>query len=199
MRFALDELFGERELVVFDGDLLDVVEVFGGLAELFLVAHDVGHHAGELVVVVGHDGDEVFAATEGDLAEGDLLGGLEGFADDGEGFGLGVAFGDDEVGLLEERGGDLVVVDELLDLEGVAGGDAEVVDLFGLDGDVLALAVLVAFDDLALFDGAFVRAETFWCLMRSPVLRLSWWKRISPLASVAVKSLTPKETSEIWM
>ena len=118
--FALDEFFGERELVGFDGDFFDFVEVFGWFAELFLVAHDVGHHAGELVVVVGHDGDEVLAATEGDFAERDFFGGLEGFADDGEGFGLGVAFGGDEVGFFEEGGGDVVVVDELGDFEGVA-------------------------------------------------------------------------------
>ncbi len=114
---------------------------------------------GSLSSSLGMTGDEVFAATEGDLAERDLLRGLEGLADDGEGFGLGVALGGDEVGLLEEGGGDVVVVDELGDLEVVAGGDAEVFDLFGLDGDVLAFAVLVAFDDVALFDGAFFAGD----------------------------------------
>ena len=39
------------------------------------------------------------------------------------------------------------------------GGDAEVLDLFGLDGDVLAFAVLEAFDDVSLFYGAFFAGD----------------------------------------
>ena len=105
----------------------------------------------------GCERDDVLAATEGDLGEGDLFGVLQGFADGEEGFGLRVVFGDDEVGLLEVLGVDLVLVDELRDLHGVLGGDAEVRELFGLDGDVVALGVLVAFDDLALADDGFLR------------------------------------------
>ena len=74
-------------------------------------------------------------------------------ADDGEGFGLDVVLGDDEVGLLEVLGRELVERDELRDLDGVLGGDAQVGDLGGLDGDVLALGVFVALDDLVLLDG----------------------------------------------
>ena len=54
---------------------------------------------------------------------------------------------------------DLGGVDELRDLHGVLGGDSEFGELFGLDGDVLAFAVLVAFDDLtALHHALVVRA-----------------------------------------
>ena len=41
----LDERLGEFERVFVDGDLLDVAEVLRRLAEFFLVAHGVGHHA----------------------------------------------------------------------------------------------------------------------------------------------------------
>jgi hypothetical protein len=44
-------------------------------------------------------------------------------------------------------------VDELRHLHGVLGGHPQVGQLFGLDGDVLALGVLVAFDDLGLLNG----------------------------------------------
>ena len=94
----------------------------------------------------------MLAAGEGDLGEGDLLRLLEGLADYGEGLSLGVVFRRDEVGLLEELGVDVALIDELSDLHGVLGGDAKLLELFGLDGDVLALAVLVAFDDLVLLD-----------------------------------------------
>ena len=70
-----------------------------------------------------------------------------------------VVLGDDEVGLLEELRVDLVFVDELRDLHGVLGGNAQVRELFGLDGDVLALGVFVAFDDLALADDGFLRSS----------------------------------------
>jgi hypothetical protein len=77
----------------------------------------------------------------------------EGGAYDGEGLRLHVIFGDNEVGLLQILGRDLVERDELRDLNGVLGGDAQVGDLGGLDHDVLALGVFVALDDLVLLDG----------------------------------------------
>ena len=157
--FALDEFGSEGELVLVDGDLFDFAEKFGWLAQLFVVTHDIGHHAGKVVVGGRGDGDKVLAASEGDLAEGYLLCGLESFAHYGKGLGLHVVFGDDEVWLLEEFGIDLVYVDELGDGDGVAGGDAEIFDLLGLDGDVLALAVLVSLNDVALFDGTFFAGD----------------------------------------
>ena len=65
----------------------------------------------------------------------------------------------DEVGLLEELGVDLFGVDELRDFDGFAGGQAEMLDLFRLDGDVLALGVFVALDDVGVFDRAFVGGD----------------------------------------
>jgi len=157
--FPFNELFGERELVFVDRDFLDVVEVRSRVAEFFGVAHDVGHHAGKLVVRGWRDGDEMFAAAEGDFSKGNFFCCLKGFADYGEGFGLSVAFGGDEVGLFDEGWRDLVFVDELVDSKSVTRWDAKVLDLFGLDGDVLAFAIFVAFDDLAFLDGALVGCE----------------------------------------
>ena len=94
----------------------------------------------------------MLAAGEGDLGEGYLFCFLEGLADDGEGLRLGVVFGDDEVGFFEVLGINIGGVDELGYLHGVLGGDAELIEFPGFDGDVLALAVLVAFDDFVLFD-----------------------------------------------
>jgi hypothetical protein len=106
----------------------------------------------------GRDGDDVFSAGEGDTREGDFVGVDERLADGEEGFGLGVVFGDDEVGLLEEGGVDGSGVDELGDVHGALGGDAEVGELVGLDGDVAAVGVLVAFDDVGFVNrvGGFV-------------------------------------------
>ena len=94
----------------------------------------------------------MLAAAEGDLAQGNFFCGQQGFADDGEGFGLHGVLGGDEVGLFEEGRWDFVDVDELGDHEGVAGGDAEVLDLLGLDGDVLAFTVFVPLDDVILLN-----------------------------------------------
>ena len=101
----------------------------------------------------GGDGDDVLAAGEGDAGEGDFLGVDKRLTDGEEGFGLGVVFGDDEVGLLEEGGVDGREIDELGDVHSALGGDAEVGELVGLDGDILAVGVLVAFDDVGFFDG----------------------------------------------
>ncbi len=103
----LDELFGEGELVFLDGDRLDFGEVAGGIAQLLGVAHDVGHHAGQLFIGWRRDGDEVLAAAEGDLAESDLSGLAQRLANHGEGLSLCVSVGNDEVGLLEVRRIDL--------------------------------------------------------------------------------------------
>ena len=147
----LDQRLGEFERVLVDGDLLDVAEVLRWLAQFFLVAHGVGHHAA-FVAGRGGDGEDVLAAAEGDLAQAGLLRFGEGGADDGEGLGLDVVFGDDEVGLLEVFGREFVERDELLDFDGVLGGDAQVGDLGGLDDDVLALGVFVTLYDLILLD-----------------------------------------------
>jgi len=153
--FTLDELFGESKLVFVDRDFFDVVEVGCRVAKFFRVTHDVSHHARKFVVSWSGDGDEVLAAAEGYLPERYLFCGLESFANDGESFSLSVALWRDEVRFLEERRGDFVFVDELLDCERVTRWDAEVLDLFGLDGDVLAFAILVPFDYVCVFDWAF--------------------------------------------
>ncbi len=101
----------------------------------------------------GGDGDDVLAAGEGDAGDGDFAGVDKRLTDGEEGFGLSVVFGDDEVGFLEERGVDGVDVDELGDVHGALGGDAEVGEFVGLDGDVAAVGVFVAFDDVGFVDG----------------------------------------------
>jgi len=101
----------------------------------------------------GGDGDDVLSASEGDAREGNFVGVDKRLTDGEEGFGLGVVFGEDEVGLLEEGGIDGIDVDELGDVHDALGGDAEVGELVGLDGDVAAVGVLVAFDDVGFVDG----------------------------------------------
>ncbi len=120
----LDERLGEVEGVFVDGDLLDVAEVFGGLAQLFLRSAwcRPSCRARSVFGRRGGDGEDVLAAAEGDLAEAGLFGLGERGADDGEGFGLDVVLGHDEVGLLEVLGREFVERDELLDLDGVLGG-----------------------------------------------------------------------------
>jgi hypothetical protein len=95
----------------------------------------------------------VFAAAEGNFAETGLLRFGERSADHGKGLGLDVVLGDDEVGLLQVLGREFVERDELGDVYGVLGRDAQVGNLGGLNDDVLAFAVLIPFDDLILFDG----------------------------------------------
>src|SRR5664279_5124406 len=68
---------------------------------------------------------------------------------------LRVVLRHDEVGLLVIFGIDLARLDKLRDFDGVLRRDAQVLDLVGLDHDVLALAILVALDDVALLDRAF--------------------------------------------
>lgn len=96
----------------------------------------------------------MFAAAEGDFADAERGGLLQSFAHDGEGFGLGVVFGCDEVGAVEERLGQLIGFDELVNLHGGGGGEAEGLELVGIDLDVLVAGVLVALDDVGLVDFA---------------------------------------------
>src|SRR3984885_9156499 len=106
----------------------------------------------------------MLATAEGYLAERYFFCSLESFANDGESFGLGIAFRGDEVGFFEEGRGDLLFVDELSHFQSVAGRNAQMLNLFGLDGDVFAFAIFVAFDDFVLFDGTFFGGDL---LMRS--------------------------------
>ena len=101
----------------------------------------------------GLDGDHVLAAAEGDLREGDLFCVDERLADGGEGFGLHIVLGDDEVGLLVELGVEVVFVDELRDFHGVLGGHAEMLEFVGSMVTYSPLRVLVAFDDFVFRDG----------------------------------------------
>ena len=137
-----------------DRGLLDVGEIAAGLAQLFGIAHGVGDHAGQLVVRRSGDGDEMFAAAERDLAQRDFMRGLQGLAHHREGLGLGVVLGHDEVRLLVVFGIDFARIDELRDFDRVLRRDAQVLDLVGLDHDVLALAILVTLDDVVLLDRA---------------------------------------------
>jgi hypothetical protein len=125
-----------------------------GVAELFGVAKDVEHEALLFGVGRGSDGDEMFAAAEGDLSDAAGAGFVESFAHDGEGFGLRVVFGSDEVGALEEDGRELVRFDELLNLHGGGGGEAEGLEFLGIDLDVFVAGVLEAFDEVGGFDSA---------------------------------------------
>ena len=59
---ALDQLLGEVKGVGVHFGLLDVGEVFLGVAQFLGVAHGVGHHAAEGVVLGRRDGDDVLAA-----------------------------------------------------------------------------------------------------------------------------------------
>ena len=145
---TLDELLGEVKGIFVDFDFLDVAEVVLGVAELGGVAHGVAHHA---AIGRGGDGNDVFATAKSDFREGYFLGVFQGLADDREGLGLGFVFGDAEVGFLVELGVDVGFVDELSDLHGVLGRDAEVGKLRGLDGDVLAFLVLVTFYNFVFF------------------------------------------------
>ena len=95
----------------------------------------------------------MLAATEGDLAKRRLIGLFERAADDGKSLRLHVVFWDDEVRLLEILRRKLIEADELGHLDGVLRGNAQLRQFFGLNEDILALAVFEAFHDVVLFYG----------------------------------------------
>jgi hypothetical protein len=64
-----------------------------------------------------------------------------------------------KIRLLEECWRDLILIDELRHFERVSRWDAQMFNVLGLDGDVFAFAILVAFDDVRVLDGAIVGGD----------------------------------------
>src|SRR5580765_4779085 len=96
----------------------------------------------------------MLTSAEGNLAEGDFVCGLQGFSYHGEGLCLRIVLGHYKVWLLVVFGINFAGINELGDLDRALGRDAQVLDLVGLNHDVLTLAILVTLHNVVLLDRA---------------------------------------------
>ena len=98
--------------------------------------------------------DDIFLAAHRELADADLLRGLQRIAQDDIGL-LGEVVGrDDVIRLVEIDRVDVVLVDELDEVERLAALELDALDLLGVEQDIVALGDLVALDDLVAVDRA---------------------------------------------
>ena len=143
----VDEHGGHGHLLPGDGGPL-----FGQLQLVvppYLVGVEHGVHG--QAVLEGAEAADVLLLAQGDLGQGHPVGALQCLLHEVEGFdahGVGL----EDVGALEADGVDGGEVAELGDLDGVRGGDGEVIEVALLHDDVLLLGVLVGAGDLRGFD-----------------------------------------------
>ncbi len=108
-------------------------------ASLTLVV--IAEHSAEQELAERLDGHGVLAAGEDDPRERNAALVLHGIADDREGLFARLAVGDGVVGAREIPPVDLLDGNERVDVERVGAFNLDRLDLFGLDLDVLALAI----------------------------------------------------------
>ena len=104
---------------------------------------------------------DIFLAAHRQLADPDLLRGLQRVAKDDIGLLGKVVGGHDKIWLLVIHGVDVVDVDELDEVEGLAALELDALDLLGVEQDVMALGDFVALDDLVAVDGTDARHDLF--------------------------------------
>ena len=96
--------------------------------------------------------DHIFLPAHRELADADLVGGLERVAKHDIGLFRQIVRGDHIIRLLEVHRVDAVVVDELDEVERLAALELHALDLLGIEQDVMALRDLIALDDLVAVD-----------------------------------------------
>ncbi len=92
------------------------------------------------------------AAAEGNLSQCSFARLLHGLAHHGKCLRGFLGLRNDKIWRLEERGRQFIQCDELLHVNYVLGLDAQLRDLFGIDGEIFSLAVFVSLDDLRVLD-----------------------------------------------
>ena len=126
----------------------NLVEEVVGLSQLVGVAQ----HLHQQAVFERRDGDEPFAAADGDLGQADLAGLSQRIADDDVAFAGELVGGGDEVGPLEVAVVDVFGIDELHEVDRLLALELDRVDLLGLERDVGVGVDLVALDDVGAVD-----------------------------------------------
>src|SRR5215469_4267094 len=142
---SFDELVRDLHLGVLEFDV-GITEAFDFL-DFLGVVHGVEHQA----AFGGAQEDGVLAVVHGELGDGDVFAFLEGLGE--QRVRAPARFlGKHVIGGIEVDRVDLGFLDELEDLHGLGGLGLDLLDLFGLDDDVLVLAEFVALDDLTAVD-----------------------------------------------
>src|SRR5205823_14639607 len=107
---------------------------------------------GEEPLIHGPDRDDPLLAANDDLADRDLAGIPQGFADHPVAFLGDAAVRDQVIGRVEIDRVD--VIDKFDDVDRVGGFEPQPLQIVGIDGDIAALFVFVALDDVLALDRA---------------------------------------------
>src|SRR5579862_10052218 len=137
MRRQFEHVFG-------DFLVLDALEILVGLAHLVGVTQRHAHHA----LAAGLQRDDVLARSENNFADRHHSLGADGFADYGECLLSDFTVGHDVIGVRQIEIVDLPLGHELIDFDGALALERDGLKLLRLQGDVIALADLVALDDV---------------------------------------------------
>ena len=145
---GLHDMLREIEHVLGDFLVGNIVEIFRLLAHFVGIAQRHAHHA----LAARLQRDDVLARGEHHLADRDHALLADGFADHGERLLPDFPVRHDEVGIVEVELVDLLARHELVDIDHPLALDRNRFELLRVELEILALADLVALDDVGGFD-----------------------------------------------